>query len=328
MQRGLSGILFGAAMMFGTPATAEDIDGAIEHPMIERYPGQEIAWQKIENWMPYEVATGPVTGYRHIDDWIQTEGRVTRTFYTLDAADRTESEVYLNYLEALRGQGFEILGEGYSPDRRGNDVGSTSWIGVAYAANPITEPGVQLTLFAGTSSAGGAGSIVARRERAAGTAYVVITVEKHSDEMIGALIDIIEVEAAQTGLVVVDAEAIGSDIDEYGRVVLDGIVFDFDSATLLPQSDEALANIAEYLTANPDMSFYVVGHTDSVGTFSYNHGLSGDRARAVVEALVETHGIQSARLEPHGVGPLVPVFSNESEAGRDANRRVELVQRQ
>ena len=316
-----------AALPMLAPVAAEDIEGVQEHPMIERYPGQEIRWQKIENYMPYKIATGPVTGYRKIDEWIETQGRVTRTYYVLEGEERTYSEVYLNYLEALKGQDFEILAEGISPDRKGRDVGSTSWIGVAYAANPITQQGPQNNLFAGTSSSGGAGSIVARKERAAGMSYVVLTVEQHSTTYIGTLVDIIEVEAAETGLVIIDAEAIGSDIAEYGRVVLDGIVFDFDSATLLPASDQALASIADYLKANPDKSFYVVGHTDSVGTFSYNYGLSGDRARAVVEALKTDYGIAHERLDPHGVGPLVPIFTNESEASRDQNRRVELVQR-
>jgi len=317
-----------AAALTWTAAAAatQDIDGVQEHPMIERYPGQSIAWQRIENYMPYRIAVGPVTGYRQIDDWIETEGRVTRTFYALEGAQRTYSEVFLNYLEALRAQDFEILAEGVSPDRRGAGVGSTNWIGVAYAANPITEQGSPAaTLFAGTATSGGAGSIVARKARAAGTAYVVITVEQHSETYIGALIDIIEEAPAQTGLVVVDAEAIGADMAEYGRVVLDGIVFDFDSADLLPESEAALTNIAAYLGAHPEARFFVVGHTDAVGAFSYNFALSGDRARAVVDALAERHGVERSRLEPHGVGPLAPVFTNESDAGRDRNRRVELV---
>lgn len=61
-------------------ASAQDKDGVLEHPMIKRYPGQVIAWQHIENYQPYKVAVGPVTGYRKIGDWIETEGRVTRTF--------------------------------------------------------------------------------------------------------------------------------------------------------------------------------------------------------------------------------------------------------
>lgn len=329
MKYFIAGVVFCAGAFSGAgTAIAEDVDGVQEHPMIERYPGQEIRWQKIENYMPYEIAIGPVTGYRKIDDWIETQGRVTRTFYALEGEDRTYSEVYLNYLEALKGQDFEILAEGIAPDRKGTGPGTTNWIGVAYAANPLAEQGQQNYLFSGTSSSGGAGSIVARKERSSGTVYVVLTVEQHSKSYIGALIDIIEVEAAETGLVIVDADAIGADMVEYGRVVLDGIMFDFDSATLLPQSDQALTHIADYLNANPGKQFYVVGHTDSVGTFSYNFGLSGDRARAVAEALKEQHGIAHDRLEPHGVGPLVPIFSNNEETGRDKNRRVELVERQ
>lgn len=307
---------------------AEDIEGITEHPMIERYPGQDIRWQHIENYMPYKVAVGPVTGYRAIGDWIETQGRVTRTFYQYDGTDRTYSEVYLNYLEALESQDFEILAQGISADRRGNDIGSRAWTEAFFIGNPTTKPSAVGTMFAGTSSSGGAGSIVARKERAAGTAYVVINVEQHSANMVGTLIDIVEVEAAETGLVVIDAEAIGSDIAEYGRVVLDGIVFAFDSATLLEESGPALDAMATYLNANPDKRFYVVGHTDSVGTFAYNQKLSADRARSVVTALTGERGIASDRLEPHGIGPLVPVFSNGTDAGRDRNRRVELVERQ
>lgn len=307
---------------------AQDIDGAIEHPLITRYPGQEIRWQQIENYMPYRVPVGPVTGYRAIDDWIDTEGRVTRSFFRYQGAERTFSEIYQNYLAALEAQDFEILARGISADRRGNDAGSRKWLEVLFLQNPTTQPGEVSTLFAGTSSSGGAGAIVARKERAAGLVYTVVVIEQHAADYVGALIDIVEVAAAETGLVVVDAEAIGTDIDEYGRVVLDGIVFEFDSATLKPESDAALEAMAEYLRANADKSFYVVGHTDSVGTFAYNQKLSADRARSVADALKSRYGIASERVQPHGVGPLVPVFTNMSDAGREKNRRVELVERQ
>lgn len=318
------------ALLFAvlSSALAQDIDGVVEHPLISRYPGLEIRWQQIENYMPYRVPVGPVTGYRRIDDWIDTEGRVTRTFYRYQGTDRSYSEIYSNYLKALQDEEFEILASGVSGDRRGAEAGSRKWQEVLYLANPTTQPGEVGTLFAGTSSSGGAGAIVGRKERAAGLAYVVLVVEQHSADYVGTLIDIVEVEAAETGLVVVDAEAIGSDIDEYGRVVLDGIVFEFDRATLKPESDAALEAMAEYLQANPGKAFYVVGHTDSVGSFAYNQQLSADRARSVADALKSRFGINRERLQPHGVGPLVPVFTNASEAGREQNRRVELVERQ
>lgn len=306
---------------------AQDVEGAVEHPMFERYPGQVLAWQHIENYQPYKVAVGPVTGYRTISEWIETQGRVTRTFYKLEGEDRTYSEVYKNYLEALNAEGFEILGQGMFADRKGAKIGSRQWMEVTFQQNPATKPGAVGTMFSGTSSSGGAGAIVATKERAAGTVYVVVYVEQHSKNYVGTLIDIVEVEAAETGLVIVDAEAMGSDMAEYGRVVLDGIVFEFDKATLKPESKAALDAIAQYLNTHPDKQFYVVGHTDAKGTFAYNSKLSADRARAVADALKSDYGIASDRLEPHGVGPLVPVFSNSSDAGRDKNRRVELVEK-
>jgi len=307
-------------------AGAGDVSGVAEHPMVSRYPGQQIRWQEIENFRPYRVPTGPVTGYRTIDDWIDTAGRVTRTFYRYEGTERSYGEIYQNYLSALEAQRFEILAAGQSTDRRGSGVGSRQWQEVLYRENPTGQPGEVATMFAGTASAGGAGSIVARKARAAGMAYLVLTVEQHAEDYVGTLIDIVEVAAAETGLVVVDAEAMGTDLEERGRVVLRGIVFEFDKAVLARESDAALEVIAGYLKAHPQQAFYVVGHSDSVGSFAYNQKLSADRARAVATALTARYGIAADRLQPHGVGPLAPVFSNASEAGREENRRVELVQ--
>jgi len=321
-------ILLTLFSILSVTAAAQDVDGIVEHDLISRYEGQDIRWQQIENYMPYRVPIGPVTGYRTIGEWIDTEGRVTRTFYRYEGTDRSYAEIYRNYLDSLRAEDFEVLAEGMSDSRSGAEVGSRQWTEVLYRENAPTKAGEVNTLFAGTSSSGGAGSIVARKERAAGTVYVVLTTEQHAADYVGTLIDIIEVEAAETGLVAVDPEAIGSDIEEYGRVVLDGLYFDHDEATLTAESGSALAAIAEYLAAHPDKSFYVVGHTDSSGTFAYNRKLSADRAQAVVDALRLDYGVDTDRIEAHGVGPLVPVFANMTDAGRERNRRVELVERQ
>lgn len=318
-----------AGWLAGPLAMAGDDPGAADHPMVSRYPGQEIRWYAVENFMPYKVPAGPVTGYRTIGEWIETQGRVTRIFYAYEGNDRTHEEIWKNYSDALKAAEFEIIGEGSPRTRAGvNEVGGRTWQGVVLTTNPWQEsdPDVN-TLTAGTSSQGGSAAIVARKERAAGTAYVVVNIEQHSAEYVGTLVDVIEVAAAQTGLIAVDAEAIGNDMVEYGRVILDGIVFDFDKATLKAESKPALDAIAQYLAAHPDKTFFVVGHTDSKGTFAYNQGLSADRARAVADALKRDYQIAGDRLQPHGVGPLAPVFNNDSDAGRDRNRRVELVER-
>lgn len=307
-------------------AAAQDIPNSVEHPMVERYPGQEIRWQTIENYRPYRIPLGPVTGYRTIDDWADLEGRVTRTFYAREGTDRGYDEVYLNFLQAFEAAGFEIRAQGMSPTRSGTDIGSRQWMDVYLQEVPFTAPGEVGTMAAGTSSSGGQGVFVGYRDRAAGPVWVVVTVEQHAEDYVGTLVDIVEVGQAEAGLVAVDPEAIGRDLVEKGRVVLDGIYFEFDSATLEDRSAEALEAIATYLQAHPDQRFFVVGHTDFVGSFDYNAGLSLDRATAVVEALVSRHGIPREQLGPHGVGPLVPVFSNATDAGRDRNRRVELVE--
>ena len=79
------------------------------------------------------------------------------------------------------------------------------------------------------------------------------------------------------------------------------------------------------LNADPSLNLYVVGHTDMKGKFDYNMNLSKKRAEAVVNELINKYGISSSRLTPDGVGPLVPVATNETDGGRKQNRRVELV---
>ena len=182
-------------------------------------------------------------------------------------------------------------------------------------------------LVAGTSTSGGSGAVIAKKERADDTLYVVFNIEQHSEELVAMLIDVVETKAAETGLVVADAEAMGKDIEEKGRTVIDGLMFEHDKAVLMPESKPALEEAAKLLGAMPDASFYVVGHTDATGTFAYNMKLSADRAAAVREALVEDYGVAPERLQSAGVGPLSPVFTNGTDGGRAKNRRVELVEK-
>jgi len=127
--------------------------------------------------------------------------------------------------------------------------------------------------------------------------------------------------------VTADAKSLAADINSTGHVSVYGIHFDFNKATVKPESELTLKEIAKLLKQNPGLSLYVVGHTDSVGKIDYNMQLSKERAEAVVQTLVEKYGVSQNRLDAHGVGPLVPVASNETEEGRALNRRVELVKK-
>ncbi len=307
---------------------AQDVAGSQDHPVITRYPGSVIRWYRVDNHLAYRVPTGPVTGYRAIAKGLDVEGQVTRIYYTLDGTARTDDEVFRNYREALARAGFELLAEGYeAAGKRGPGIGGRQYREVLFNQNPWNDSRAAVNdMVRGSATSGGGGTVVARKARAADTVYVIASVYRFRADRISTLIDVIEVAAAETGLVSVNADAIGAGIRDNGRVVLDGLFFDFDQSTLQATSAPTLAQIAIYLRSVPDRKFFVVGHTDATGTIGHNQELSRARANSVVEALVTQHRIPRAQLEAHGVGPLSPVFTNASDAGRARNRRVELVQ--
>jgi outer membrane protein OmpA-like peptidoglycan-associated protein len=127
--------------------------------------------------------------------------------------------------------------------------------------------------------------------------------------------------------VVVSSEQIARAMGDEGKVVLYGIYFDTDKATLKSESTPTLAEMAKWLKANASAKVFVVGHTDMQGSVERNQKLSRDRAASVIAALTKEYGIQADRLAADGVGPLAPVASNAGEGGRAKNRRVEMVLR-
>lgn len=126
--------------------------------------------------------------------------------------------------------------------------------------------------------------------------------------------------------VLADAKQMAMEIKNTGKVALYGIYFDTDKATVKPESEPTLKEIAKFLKENPAMKIYVVGHTDSTGDFSHNEKLSEARAQSVVKELTGKYGIAASRLKGYGVGPLAPVASNSTNEGKAKNRRVELVE--
>lgn len=109
------------------------------------------------------------------------------------------------------------------------------------------------------------------------------------------------------------------------RFVMDGVVFESGRATIRPESYARLESVVEYMTHKPSTRIQVSGHTDSVGDAKNNQALSEARAKAVREYLV-SKGIDGGRIEAVGYGDQRPVASNESEEGRQQNRRIEAIE--
>lgn len=110
-----------------------------------------------------------------------------------------------------------------------------------------------------------------------------------------------------------------------GRVAMSGTFFDTDSVELFG-ADETLFKLANAMQLLPEMRLAIVGHTDSVGDFGYNVGLSQRRADVIRNTLLgEPYNVPSERLVAMGAGSISPIASNLSEEGRALNRRVEFV---
>ena len=124
--------------------------------------------------------------------------------------------------------------------------------------------------------------------------------------------------------VVADAKAMRNDLAESGKTIIQGIFFDTGSATIKSESEPALIEIVKLFKESPELKVYVIGHTDNVGSLESNLKLSTDRAASVVKTLI-SRGIAASRLKSAGVGPYSPVGSNDSDAGKAKNRRVEFV---
>jgi outer membrane protein OmpA-like peptidoglycan-associated protein len=121
----------------------------------------------------------------------------------------------------------------------------------------------------------------------------------------------------------------GVDVTEVddGRAILvnlpNGVTFATDSSAISPSFRATLDQIAQSLQTYPNSLIDVYGHTDSTGSDTYNQGLSERRAKAVADYL-SMRGVSAARIRWQGFGETQPIASNDTEAGRAQNRRVEI----
>jgi outer membrane protein OmpA-like peptidoglycan-associated protein len=113
---------------------------------------------------------------------------------------------------------------------------------------------------------------------------------------------------------------------ERGMVLTLGsnLLFDTNSDVLKPGADDSLTRVAQFLQQHNGIDVRIEGHTDSVGSDSYNDALSERRASAVAHAL-ESRGVDPERVRAVGRGKELPIATNESAAGRQQNRRVEII---
>jgi outer membrane protein OmpA-like peptidoglycan-associated protein len=155
---------------------------------------------------------------------------------------------------------------------------------------------------------------------------VAPVVEKVGDFFETTLSSGFAIKGAKDGIenkLIVFIQDTGKAVDETIWFSMDGITFDTDKATLTPESTVQVTNIAEILKAFPNVKIKIGGYTDNTGDANHNLTLSGERANTVKNALVAA-GIDASRLEAKGYGSEHPVATNETEEGRQQNRRIDV----
>ena len=117
---------------------------------------------------------------------------------------------------------------------------------------------------------------------------------------------------------------VGAIVDGRGCWVVKGVQFDYKKWNVKPQFNSNLDNIENILIKNPGLKIKIEGHTDDIGSMKYNIDLSGKRAQAIKDYLVDK-GIDSSRITTTGLGYAQPIADNETPGGRALNRRAEII---
>lgn len=123
------------------------------------------------------------------------------------------------------------------------------------------------------------------------------------------------------------ADLKGAEVERVGegiKITFDsGLMFDLDSYQLKPETQNNLVNLSKTLKKYDDTNILIEGHTDNTGTDDYNMKLSDERADRVASFLID-QGVKGSRIDTEGYGESQPIDSNETSAGRQKNRRVEV----
>lgn len=135
--------------------------------------------------------------------------------------------------------------------------------------------------------------------------------------------NVLEIPALGPNSFYKDAFKVNLEFEPSKIFVLNNVEFDFGKATLRPESYAVLDDLVEYLKRKPKVRIEIGGHTDNVGTDAKNKILSMERAKSIVAYLI-AKGIEESRVEANGYGAEEPIEENDTEEGRQKNRRTEV----
>lgn len=274
----------------------------------------------------YDLPIGPFAGGSL--PTVTLDGAVSQRALQLDAPDRTTLAILYPLRKQVTAAGFEVVLD--------CDARSCGGFDFRYGTEVLPEPDMHVDLgdFRFLSARRGDEAVSILVSRSALSAYVQITRVTAAPAVVpppGALpgtLPVVDLDAeVDRGLgdqTQPDA-GIGPALDTAGTAVLGNLDFASGAATLTEGDYPSLAGVAAWLAANPDGTIALVGHTDASGSLDANVALSERRAEAVAQVLIDRYGVDRDRVTARGVGFLSPLATNQTEEGRQMNRRVEVV---
>lgn len=302
---GLSGLVLWAALI--APQAAGALDLALPSAARETFS---------ETTEPdsYRLPTGP-----WVDGVLPTvglEGRVTRAAWRIGNQSLTTLQVLQPLRDQLESQGYEVLYQCQAADCGGFDF--RFGIDVLQAPAMYVNLSDYRYLAAWQPDALRHVSLLVSRTGQAGFVQLIQVVPKGQS-------DTPDVQTLTPSPAPLTPGSVTDRLQREGYVILSDLTFASGSSDLGEGSFASLADLAAFLAARPDRRLALVGHTDAVGSLEGNIALSQRRANSVRARLLQTYNVPAEQVEARGVGYLSPFGTNDTPAGRDANRRVEAV---
>jgi OmpA-OmpF porin, OOP family len=312
-----------------------DAKGAKDHPEIPRIEGSLLVDFKHDKFdeteVPLAKAKKDRTGF---DKSVKFEGERTRLLYVLPDTIGV-LEVERNYQAVLAKRGYQLV---FSCQDKacGTDDEGKYFFETFYTKSPRMLQGqFGQKVWFGYPLTASRFAVFKRDSPNKDSGYAMLASGYNSSNYWNndfkvkgknaAYFEIIEAKTMENSMVTVAASEMNRDISASGKSVLYGILFDFNKTEIKPESKPQLDEMAKLLKQDPKLAVYINGHTDNQGTLPYNLDLSQRRADAVVKALASEYKIDPKQMTAKGLANLAPVASNDADAGRAKNRRVELV---
>jgi len=295
-----------AAISAALPALALDLE----------FPGvAELSHEETESATYYSLPVSPWLG--NGAEMRTVEGALARHVWQVQDYSGNSAQLMAPLRAQLEDQGYEVV--------FACDATLCGGFDFRFAMDVTPEPAMHVDL-------GDFSYLMASLPTEEGEEFIGLLTSRGGAQGYIHMVRISPAEMAPVGVSVSTRSPTGDEIGDlreslalHGTATLGDLSFATGSSTLSDGEYPSLADLAGFLAANPDTRVVLVGHTDAEGSLDGNIALSRARADAVRERLIAVHGVDPGQLAAEGVGYLAPRANNDSYAGREQNRRVEVV---